>query len=83
MITTVSGAAGGGSGGGRGGARLPVRLDLEGGSDLLAGWLEAYFAVEVNYLHTQLQEELGIQRDRPRDQLRPSPHRSFGVRIDF
>ena len=34
--------------GGAGEPRLPVRLDLgEGSSDSLAGWLEAYFAVEV------------------------------------
>jgi integrase len=33
---------------GAGETRLPVRLDLEAGSsDSLAGWLEAYFAVEV------------------------------------
>src|SRR5512132_1350000 len=33
---------------GAGESRLPVRLDLEeGSSDSLAGWLEAYFAVEV------------------------------------
>jgi integrase len=32
----------------RGESHLPVRLDLEeGSSDSLAGWLEAYFAVEV------------------------------------
>jgi hypothetical protein len=32
---------------GAGKSRLPVRLDLEGSSDSLAGWLEAYFSVEV------------------------------------
>src|SRR5512147_1881377 len=36
------------SGPGAGETRLPVRLDLEAGSrESLAGWLEAYFAVEV------------------------------------
>jgi site-specific recombinase XerD len=38
---TEEGAGGGGE------SRLPVRLDLEDGNDSLAGWLEAYFAVEV------------------------------------
>ncbi len=32
---------------GAGESRLPVRLDLEGSSDSLSGWLAAYFAVEV------------------------------------
>ena len=32
---------------GAGESRLPVRLDLEDSTDSLAGWLEAYFAVEV------------------------------------
>ena len=41
-------AAGSVSGNSRSGeTRLPVRLDLEGGTDALAGWLQAYFAVEV------------------------------------
>jgi hypothetical protein len=39
--------------------RLPVRLDLEdGSSDSLAGWLEAYFAVEV----TTAQSSRAVQR---------------------
>ena len=44
---------------GAGESRLPVRLDLEEGStDSLAGWLEAYFAVEV----TTAQSSRAVQR---------------------
>ena len=46
------------AGSGAGETRLPVRLDLEGGSDSLAGWLEAYFAVEV----TTAQSSRAVQR---------------------
>jgi site-specific recombinase XerD len=47
-VTDNSGGnPGSGSGEGGGDARLPVRLDLAGAADSLAGWLEAYFAVEV------------------------------------
>ena len=46
-------------GSGAGESRLPVRLDLEEGStDSLAGWLEAYFAVEV----TTAQSSRAVQR---------------------
>ena len=44
---------------GAGEARLPVRLDREAGdSDSLAGWLEAYFAVEV----TTAESSRAVQR---------------------
>ena len=44
---------------GRGRARLPVRLDREAGdTDSLAGWLEAYFAVEV----TTAESSRAVQR---------------------
>jgi site-specific recombinase XerD len=44
---------------GAGESRLPVRLDLkEGSTDSLAGWLEAYFAVEV----TTAQSSRAVQR---------------------
>ena len=46
-------------GSGAGESHLPVRLDLEeGSSDSLAGWLEAYFAVEV----TTAQSSRAVQR---------------------
>jgi integrase len=41
------GNAGENPGAAAGESRLPVRLDLADDSDSLAGWLEAYFAVEV------------------------------------
>ena len=43
----ADGSGGPGEGAGAGESRLPVRLDVADGSDSLAGWLEAYFAVEV------------------------------------
>ena len=44
---------------GAGDSRLPVRLDVAAGSsDSLAGWLEAYFAVEV----TTAQSSRAVQR---------------------
>jgi hypothetical protein len=42
--------------------RLPVRLDLADGTDSLAAWLEAYFAVEV----TTAQSSRAVQRRDPR-----------------
>src|SRR5512144_713105 len=50
-----------GSGSGQAGSsesRRPVRLDVAGSSDSLAGWLEAYFAVEV----TTAQSSRAVQR---------------------
>jgi hypothetical protein len=67
QITTRKNATGNagqdlGSGSGQAGSsesRLPVRLDVAAGSsDSLAGWLEAYFAVEV----TTAQSSRAVQR---------------------
>src|SRR5512147_753729 len=55
----AGGNSGSGTASGSSESRLPVRLDVAAGSsDSLAGWLEAYFAVEV----TTAQSSRAVQR---------------------